>query len=165
MRPVRYTVVVPLKPVPKGRHRIAVVGGKARAFTPKATEMAENWIRMCVVKAVGTPRVPGPVAFHVTAVMPMPKSMPHRDRADALAGRKLHTSRADIDNIVKLAGDALIGIAFADDAHVSSIRAVKAYGLEPRTIITWWQMTPEECAMEAAAMGLLSADEAAALLV
>ena len=46
-----------------------------------------------------------------------------------------HSSRPDIDNLVKLVGDALNGIFFIDDALISRVTAHKLYSDKPRTEI------------------------------
>jgi Holliday junction resolvase RusA-like endonuclease len=140
---MRYRVHIPAKPVAKGRARFSKKTGAA--FTPKATVVAEAWVRAAVVQAVGSPRVPGPVAVRVVFVMPIPKSRPKAWRAEAEAGSRLPMTKIDLDNGLKLVWDALNGIAWGDDALIASVEAVKRYGAEPETVIEWWQMTPAEC--------------------
>jgi Holliday junction resolvase RusA-like endonuclease len=148
---MRYRVHIPAKAVSKGRARFSRKTGVA--FTPKATVVAEAWVRAAVVNAVGSPRVPGPVAVRAVFVMPIPKSRPKGWREAALAGRILHTARPDVDNLGKLLADALNGIAWADDSAVAVLSLVKRYGDEPCTVIEWWTMTPDECAAEADVAG------------
>lgn len=142
---MRYRVHIPAKPVAKGRARINPANPKAVPYTPKATVVAEAWVRMAVTQAVGSPRVPGPVALRVVFVMPIPKSRPRSWREAAAAGRILHIGKPDADNLLKLVSDALNGIAWEDDAAVASAEAVKVYGQAPQTVVEWWQMTAEEC--------------------
>lgn len=136
----KYRVVVPSKPVPKGRPRFSMAGGKPRAFTPQATVTAESWVRLCCTQQVGTPCLRGPLRVWVEAVMPIPASMRRADRAAALAGTLMHTKKPDADNLAKLALDALIGIAWSDDTQVVELVVVKRYGAEPMTVIEWGPM-------------------------
>ena len=147
----RYRIEIPAKPQPKQRPTMTKAG---RAFTPKQTVNAEAWVRLCCVQQVGTPLTPGPVSVRVCFVLPIPASMPRRARADALAGRLVPTSKPDWDNLAKLTADALNGIAWRDDAHVALAEVVKLYGAEPRTLIEWWQASPEESAALAARWGV-----------
>lgn len=143
---MRYRVLVSGKPTAKGRARVNPANPKAVPYTPKATVVAEAWVRMAVVQAVGSPRVPGPVALRVVFVMPIPKSGRTKAwRQAAAAGRILHIGKPDADNLLKLVSDALNGIAWEDDAAVASAEAVKVYGPAPQTVVEWWQMTPAEC--------------------
>lgn len=47
-----------------------------------------------------------------------------------------HTSRADIDNYVKLVLDALNGSYYKDDSQVCHLRTIKKYSDNPRTVVT-----------------------------
>ena len=52
--------------------------------------------------------------------------------------RTPHTSRPDLDNLVKSVSDGLNGVAFRDDSQITELRAIKQYhsGDEgPQTII------------------------------
>lgn len=140
--PKIYRITVPARPVGKQRPRMA---RKGRVFTPKQTVNAEAWVRLCCTQQVGTPLVSGPVALRIAFVVPIPGSMPVRDKVEARAARKLPVAKPDWDNLAKLVADALNGLAWRDDAHVAHAVVTKVYGDEPRTVIEWWQMTPEEC--------------------
>lgn len=144
-----YRVRIPAKPVAKGRARVSKQTGVP--YTPKQTVVAESWVRLCVVQAVGTPRVAGPVAVRVVFVMPVPKTMPKAKRKAVDEGRILPTSKPDWDNLAKLVSDALNGIAWVDDAEVARAEVVKVYGPEPCTIVEWWHMGEAEASRVAAA--------------
>lgn len=148
----RYRVEIEAPPRAKQRPFHTKAG---QTFTRKETVNAEAWIRLKVTQTVGTPLVRGPVKLRIGFVMPMPKGMPKADRPDALAGRKHPLSKPDWDNLAKLVCDALNGIAWRDDAHVTVAGIVKVYGEDPRTVLEWWQMTPLEAMAEAVDMGLV----------
>lgn len=132
---MRYRVVIPAKPQPKGRAR---VGKKGQVpYTPKQTGIAEAWVRMRVVEAVGTPRLEGPVAMRATFVMQVPRSWSKAKQSAALRGEVHPVTRPDWDNMSKLLSDALNGVAWADDASVVRAEVVKRYGPEPCTIVEW----------------------------
>lgn len=131
---MRYRVVVPAKPQPKARAR---VGKNGRVHTPKQTVVAEAWVRMCVVEAVGTPRLEGPVAMRATFVMPVPRTWSKAKQSAALRGEVHPVTKPDWDNLAKMLSDALNGIAWQDDAVVVRAEVVKRYGPEPCTIVEW----------------------------
>jgi Holliday junction resolvase RusA-like endonuclease len=155
-----YRVHIPARPIAKGRGRVSKQTGAV--YTPKQTVVAEAWVRLCCTEQVGTPRVPGPVGVRVVFVVPIPKSKPRQWREDAQAGRVMPTGRPDVDNLSKLACDALNGIAWADDAEVVEMDVVKVYGAEPCTAIEWRQLTPAGCqARSAEAQAIVGAAERA----
>lgn len=76
----------------------------------------------------------GPVMLRFTAVFEVPKSWPAAKRAAALAGKVYYTSTPDYDNIGKMIGDSLNGIAWIDDAQLQG-GGVKRYGAPARLIV------------------------------
>jgi Holliday junction resolvase RusA-like endonuclease len=46
-----------------------------------------------------------------------------------------HTSRADIDNLVKLVLDALNGVFYKDDSQICHLETIKKYSNKPRTVV------------------------------
>lgn len=127
----RIAFEVPGKPCGKGRPRF----GNGRTFTPGATISAENWIKTCAVEA-GVPLMEGALEVEVIAVRAIPKSWSKKRRAAALRGA-YDTRRPDGDNIAKLVGDALNGIAWADDAQISDwiVRKRLAADAREKTVI------------------------------
>jgi Holliday junction resolvase RusA-like endonuclease len=127
---IRFTV--PGNPVAKGRARISVRGGQARAYTPAKTVAYEGLIAHEGQHAMDG-RVPleGAVALSAVATFAIPKSWSKKARAAAIEGCVWHTSRPDGDNIIKAIGDGLNGIAWRDDSQVASTTIIKRYGLIP----------------------------------
>ena len=79
--------------------------------------------------------IEGAVELHIDYIMQIPKSLSKRKRI-ALVGCP-HISKGDIDNILKMTLDALVGLLYVDDRQIYSISAKKVYGNEPRTEISW----------------------------
>jgi Holliday junction resolvase RusA-like endonuclease len=53
-----------------------------------------------------------------------------------------HTAKPDADNIAKLVGDALNGIAWRDDAQIARATVEKFYGDEPRLAVRIERLAP-----------------------
>lgn len=126
----RYAFEVPGKPCAKARPRMTRNG---RAYTPEKTVNAETAIRL-TAQAQGVTPLKGPIEMRVVAVFPVAKSWTKSRREAALKGAP-HVSRPDADNIGKLVGDALNGIAYDDDAQVYDCHVRKVYGPEPKTLV------------------------------
>jgi Holliday junction resolvase RusA-like endonuclease len=67
--------------------------------------------------------------------MPMPKSMTKKERLLATESSLKHVKKPDVDNLVKLYLDVLVGAALRDDNAVSLGQAMKVYSTSPRTVI------------------------------
>ncbi len=119
--------VVDIPPTGKARPRMTRSG---HVYTPKGTIDAEKAIALafrmyggeCIPKGV-------PVSLKVTAYFPVPKSFTKGQRQDIAKRRLFPTKKPDADNILKLVGDALNGVAYADDAQAVETICVKEYSL------------------------------------
>lgn len=107
-----WTIIVPMKPVPKGRPRMTRRG---RVFTPQRTLDAEAIIR----EHWDGPCYDAPVKIvckfnkeSVEVCVEPLKTVPS-------------TLKGDIDNYVKLLMDGLNGVAWGDDKQVMIIEAEK----------------------------------------
>ena len=107
------TIVVQGRPVPKGRPRVV----RGRAYTPRETVIAERKIASIARSAWRQPLV-GPVVVEADFRF-----------ADS-------RSRGDVDNLVKLVLDALIGLAYADDRQVVELHATVVRADAAATAIT-----------------------------
>jgi Holliday junction resolvase RusA-like endonuclease len=94
-------------------------------YTPKATKLAEAELRLLWCSEHGTDmsRYKGAVKLVVCTFRRLPKGTPKK------VVRKPDMQMPDLDNIVKLASDALNGLAWEDDRQIVSIEAHKM----PRT--------------------------------
>lgn len=70
------------------------------------------------------------LALKMVFVMPIPASWSKKKRWDAL--EKAHTSKPDLDNLIKGCTDALNGVIWQDDKQIIAVDATKVYGFEPR---------------------------------
>lgn len=69
------------------------------------------------------PPMIGPLAVHMTFSLSRPKS--HATLSDPPV---FVTRTPDLDKLVRAVGDALTGIVWKDDSHISRIQAEKCYG-------------------------------------
>lgn len=112
------------EPVSKARPRVVTSRkGKSSTYTPRKTIVAE--------RAIGWELVSQNLGIAVDARSDI--------RVDVNFFSKSNRRR-DIDNLIKLVLDALIGIVYKDDSQVVEIHAVMARGSseQPRTDIVIW---------------------------
>lgn len=125
-------ITVPGQPKGKGRARVCLRGGYARAYTPDSTAAYENLIKL----AYGNRGISVvPVELAVTAYYRIPKSFSKRKRTEALSGVVRPQTKPDIDNVVKVVCDALNKVAYNDDTQVVKIVAEKYYGETPGLVV------------------------------
>ena len=67
------------------------------------------------------------VAVDIIAFMEIPKSWSTVKRMEAEYGALQHTTKPDLDNIVKAALDGIEGAVYVSDKQVTSIKAKKMY--------------------------------------
>jgi Holliday junction resolvase RusA-like endonuclease len=132
-QPISATILV--EPVAKGRPRVSVVNGNARAYTPKKTANAETAIAYDIRHQM--PNVPDifftstPIKLTAIFYRPRPKHLPKRVT--------MPVTKPDLDNYVKLLEDALNGYAFRDDSQITTMTVTKrfaAQGEVPRIELT-----------------------------
>lgn len=145
------------KPPHKGRHRSRLIIPKTAwvhtqrgSFIPKEragqifvqqypdpeTEAAEKVIAEAAALFMrGREPTERPVALLVYAFRAIPESWSGREKAKALAGAILPTSRPDADNHLKVAKDAMNGVVFKDDSQVVDARVIKRYSADPALLI------------------------------
>ena len=106
------------KPVSKARPRFGrTKGGAPVTYTPFKTRKYEQEIKtLAQVAMFGKEMLEGPVRVTITAYFG------HKTKTG------YHTSRPDLDNVVKAILDGLNGVVFEDDAAVAEIVASKKYG-------------------------------------
>lgn len=117
------------EPVAKGRPRLAVVGGNARAYTPAKTRHAEASIRYLIRKQepICLPR-DTPLCVSIVFRCARPKSLPKRVL--------FHTKKPDLDNLLKTILDAgNNGLLWWDDAQIVSLSVRKEYTVSSPEIV------------------------------
>jgi Holliday junction resolvase RusA-like endonuclease len=122
---------------PKGqpRPRAFARNGRARMYDPGTAEAWKSSIAAALEGKIPAKPMTGPVIMTAAFYMPRPRAhygtgkRAEELRADA---PRLHTSKPDIDNLVKAVMDALstLGV-WRDDAQVASQTAYKRYSGKP----------------------------------
>jgi Holliday junction resolvase RusA-like endonuclease len=122
------------KPEGKGRPRFS---RSARiAFTPANTRKYEANLKFAAQEAMaGQPPFDGPVSVLVEALFPIPQSWSKKKQAQALTDEIRHTSRPDVDNLMKSI-DALNQVVFRDDSQIVHAVVTKRYSDRPALRIT-----------------------------
>lgn len=118
-------VTIPGEPVAQGRPRMAVIGGRARAYDPKTSRDWKGMARGFMVEAVGSTKIlhpEGPLMVRVAAFHTCPKSR-HRKREPA--PRVYRDKKPDVENIAKAVMDAGTGIFYTDDAQVAVLQVAQ----------------------------------------
>ena len=129
--------VIPGKPCGKGRPRFT---GRI-AYTPRGTVSYENLVKLAYCNDTnGFNFGNAPIAMHVTAYYPIPKSTSKANRAKMLCNEIYPTKKPDFDNIGKIITDALNGIAYHDDAQIVRFTLLKYYAESPRVEVCMWEV-------------------------
>ena len=131
------------QPIGKGRPRFTRQG---RAYTPTKTRDYEKRLAAIASDKMVELRldpITAPCKVHVLAQFEVPKSW-SKKRREAAWLQEVFPGRPDIDNVIKIALDALNGVMFEDDAQVYKVGATKKYG-DPMILITieWEDATTE----------------------
>lgn len=124
---MRIEATILVEPVPKGRPRVAVKGGRTFVYTPHKTVRAENLIRDSLI-----PKgfFDGGTALRLTAIFyrHRPKTAPKRV--------KLPVTKPDLQNYLQTLADALEKFVYDNDSQITSLIARKRFGSPPRIELT-----------------------------
>jgi Holliday junction resolvase RusA-like endonuclease len=115
------------QPQGKGRPRFTRTG---KAYTPDKTREYESRIQAAAWKAMQNMKLDMTerfVSVEIIAFMEIPKSWSKVKRIEAEYGALQHTTKPDLDNIVKAALDGMEGAVYVSDKQVTSIKARKMY--------------------------------------
>jgi len=127
---------IPGAPVAKARARVTMVGGFARAYTPKKTADYEARVAGYAKAAMRhLPPSASPIEILLELRMPIPSSWSKAKRAAAAAGTVRATKKPDADNVLKGVKDACNGIVWVDDSQVVELRVRKLYSLAPCVVV------------------------------
>ena len=119
--------IIPGDPVGKARPRATANSNFVRMYTPKKTTQYEELVRRCFAESGGK-MFSGPVRLSLSMYFAMPQSWSKKKlREMAYTGCE---KKPDIDNVIKIIGDALNGVAYKDDSSIVSVAATKQWAAE-----------------------------------
>jgi len=120
------TIVITGKPFGKQRHRTTRRG---TTYTPKETQDYEKLVRDTYWLTYGDDKVDKdkPIRINIGAYYPIPKATPKKYIKSMEDGEVFPTKKPDFDNISKIIGDALNGVAWHDDCQIVEAYICKAY--------------------------------------
>ena len=119
-----YKFTIPGEPTGKARPRVTKWG----THTPEKTVLYENLVKTCY----DGPMMEGPLMIEVIAYYQIAKSASAKQKQAMMEMRIYPTKKPDADNILKIAADALNGIAYKDDSQIVIARIEKRYSDNPR---------------------------------
>lgn len=123
-------------PKAQARHKHFSRGRFAGVYDPSG-EKKETFASILQAQAPETP-ISVPIGLELTFNMPRPKAHYGTGSKSAMlkdSAPEWHSSKPDIDNLVKFVQDSLNGIFYKDDALIFSLHARKLYSENPRTVI------------------------------
>lgn len=124
------------KPQGKGRPRITTRGKFAHAYTPKRTVEYEEHVRQSFLKEYPVALVTEkPLQLNIHCYFEPPSSFNRVQKVNAVFGTIRHTSKPDIDNVIKSVTDALTGILYKDDSQIIRLFAVKEYRTVAKVVV------------------------------
>lgn len=130
---MRHLVSIYVDGVPgsKGRPKMFRTRTGIGSRTPAKTAAYEERLAHVAKQQWKGEPVTSALRLVVVAVFPPQSTMRGVDRQLAHAGELWHTSRPDLDNVVKIVCDALNKLVWVDDAQVAQFDARKQFGPNP----------------------------------
>lgn len=137
-----YELVIPGEPIAKKRPRFAKRGNFVTVYDSqkKESEVIQVYLRSkWHLEPFETP-----LEIEIVFYMPIPASW-SKKRKEAALKAGVHSSKSDLDNILKKYLDDMNGIVYSDDRLIYKITAQKLYDLNPRTEIKIIPFNHEIC--------------------
>lgn len=126
---------------PRGKARPRVVRtktGRSMTYTPDKTVAYEELVRQRFLEAAAGRRFADgePIRIEITAFFGVPKSASRRVKTEMFQERRFPLKKPDLDNIMKIVCDALIGVAYKDDSQITDAELHKRWTSEPEIWVT-----------------------------
>ena len=132
-----FKFTVPGKPMGKQRPKATSKGRFTKVYTPKETISYENLVIAMFQQTYPNAKpLEGEVRGCIKAFYPIPQSVSKKRKQAMLEGVIRPQIKPDLDNIEKIVYDALNGIAYTDDSHITEMTISKHYSVSPRVEIT-----------------------------
>jgi Holliday junction resolvase RusA-like endonuclease len=130
------TIILMGEPVPFARMRLSKAGVHFVPAKQRNTAAALRLEAQRVMQSNCASLFDEPLQMNLHAEFQIPSSWSKRKQLAAIAGEVRPGKRPDIDNLYKLAADALNSVVFRDDALIVDARLRKVYGLQPKLVVT-----------------------------
>lgn len=135
--PLIFKFEVPGKPFGKQRPKTTLRGKHACIYTPKETVSYESHVvAMFRQKYPSVKPIEGEVKATIVAFYPIPASTSKKKKELMERYMIRPMVKPDGDNIEKVIYDALNGIAYTDDSHITAMSFAKFYSSRPRVQVT-----------------------------
>ena len=123
-------IVISCPPTPAARPRVTKHG----TYNPKQKQQDKLSFEIKAQLPLSYIPTTKPVELTIEFFMPIPNSLSIKKKA-LLTGRP-HTSRPDLDNLLKILLDAANGVLYKDDSQIYEIHSCKVFSGKPRTELT-----------------------------
>ena len=124
------------EPIGKARPRVCKYG----TYTPAKTVNYETLVRELYIIGNYGRQLEGALEIEVRAYFGIPKSAKKKDVPHMLNDYIKPTKKPDVDNILKIIGDALNGLAYRDDSKIVTASVFKCYSDKPRVEVEIWEL-------------------------
>ena len=119
--------------IPKAQPRVKafVRGGHAGVYTPDSAEIWKQEVRRQAVANAPESLMTGPSRLQLDFFLPRPKAHYKRDGSLKADQSIWHTSKPDLDNLIKAVTDAITDTQriWLDDSQICEITATKTYAM------------------------------------
>lgn len=130
---MHFKFTVPGKPMGKQRPKATMRGHRAGVYTPEKTINYESLVVAMFKQTYPYVRpLEGEVRGVIRAFYPIPLSTSKKRKEAMLKGVIRPQVKPDLDNVEKIIYDALNGIAYTDDSHITQMTISKHYSDVPR---------------------------------
>jgi Holliday junction resolvase RusA-like endonuclease len=122
-------LTIPGEPIGKARPRWSPHG----VYTAQKTMSYETLIKeLFTINYPGFKPIEGPVAIILEIFQAIPKSAAAKKKAEMIKGKIRPVKKPDADNVLKIFGDGLQGIAYRNDTQIIEAHVYKFYSETPR---------------------------------
>lgn len=120
----------------KQRPKATSRGRYTSVYTPKETVSYENLVVAMFKQTYPYVRpLEGEVRGIIRAFYPIPQSVSKKRKEQMRSGAIRPQVKPDLDNVEKIIYDALNGVAYTDDSHITQMTISKHYSDVPRVEI------------------------------
>lgn len=128
-------LVIPGEPVPQGRPRSSIKGGRVHVRDTDKSRDYKNLVSWSAKSQYKGKPLEKELKVFIDIYRPNQKKVSNKQRILREKGHVRPIVRPDIDNYIKSVFDGLDGIVWIDDAQVVSLVAEKFYSDNPRVEI------------------------------